>query len=91
MKGYEIDYKKMYEEASGTIKELFDMQSEFFDLMQYVNDHAKAAAAVPDNIFKMKLPDQVLYLRSVKKNLEICEYIVKKYGFEVPEGEDDEN
>ena len=90
MKDYEIDYKKMFEESQATINSLFDIQHEFFDLLKYVSENTKFSSPIPDNLFKMNLPDQVLYLRAIKKNLEICEYLVKKYGFEVEEGERDE-
>jgi hypothetical protein len=87
MADYEIDYKKMFEESQNTINSLFDMQHEFFDLLKYVNENIKFSSPIPDNIFKMNLPDQVLYLRAIKKNLEICKYLVKKYSFKVEEEE----
>ena len=76
---YEVDYEALLKES---MQKMFDIQREYFALMAYINDHAENAGLISNNLLKIDLADQVLYLRAVKNNLQIAEKLIQKYGIE---------
>ena len=91
---YEIDYPAIIAAMKKMLDEKFETEFEYFDLLKFVSEHVDnpngSIGPIVNNLMSMSMSDQVIFLRSYKSMIMVCDTLQAKYNFEIPEDEDSE-
>ena len=92
---YEIDYPAILAGMKKMFDERMQTESEYFELLKFIsengNEKTQCLSAVMNNIMNMDMSDQVIFLRSYKNLVVVCNTLQTKYNFEIPEEEDEDD
>lgn len=88
---YEIDYDAIISGLSKTLEDNLKTEREYFELIAFTNKNGteNLMETVASNMLNMPIADQVILLRAHKNLLIVCEFLQKKYNFEILEEDED--
>lgn len=79
---FEIDYKQLCEDAGKMLKNMWQQQNLYFELLTRITKSDNVIGTVSRNILKMNMTDQIKYLKVVTLLIEVCTELNEKYGFD---------
>jgi hypothetical protein len=92
---YEVDYPAIIAGMKKMLDEQSNLEFEYFELLKFMSEHGNETTqnltAVSNNLMNLSMSDQVIFLRTYKSLLIVCETLQAKYNFEIPEEDPDEN
>lgn len=71
-----IDIEKI---LSASLKKILDDQTEFFEMMCFVQENDKQFVAVSKNIMKLPLSDQLIFYRQYKRLIQVAMMLYDKH------------
>lgn len=77
-----IDYEAMLEAALTKMKNMIDAEKQYFDVLARVNKCSDIIKLVSTHCMEMDISDQILLMRAVIQQGEICKALQAKYNFE---------
>lgn len=79
---FEIDYKRLCEDAGKMLKNMWQQQNLYFELLTRITESGNVIGAVSRNILKMNMTDQIKCLKVLTLLIEVCTKLNEKYGFD---------
>ena len=79
---FEIDYKQLSEDTGKMLKNVWQQQNLYFELLTRITESGNVLGAVSRNILKMNMTDQIKYLKVVTLLIEVCTELNEKHGFD---------
>ena len=79
---FEIDYKQLSEDTGKMLKNVWQQQNLYFELLTRITESGNVIVAVSRNILKMNMTDQIKCLKVVTLLIEVCTELNEKYGFD---------
>lgn len=79
MDNYEIDKDAIIKQMKEMLNKQFNMQTRYFQLLTKLNDSTKQMSAISENIMKLPMSDQVLYLEAAAKTADVAIKLCDKY------------
>lgn len=79
---FEIDYKQLSEDTGKMLKNVWQQQNLYFELLTRITESGNVIGAVSRNILKMNMTDQIKCLKLVTLLIEVCTELNEKYGFD---------
>ena len=79
---FEIDYKQLSEDTGKMLKNVWQQQNLYFELLTRITESGNVIGAVSRNILKMNMTDQIKCLKVVTRLIEVCTKLNEKYGFD---------
>lgn len=79
---FEIDYKQLSEDTEKMLKNVWQQQNLYFELLTRITESGNVIGAVSRNILKMNMTDQIKCLKLVTLLIEVCTELNEKYGFD---------
>ena len=79
---FEIDYKQLSEDTGKMLKNVWQQQNLYFELLTRITESGNVIGAVSRNILKMNMTDQIKLLKVVTPLIEVCTELNEKYGFD---------
>lgn len=79
---FEIDYKQLSEDTGKMLKNVWQQQNLYFELLTRITESGNVIGAVSRNILKMNMTDQIKCLKVVTSLIEVCTELNEKYGFD---------
>lgn len=79
---FEIDYKQLSEDTGKMLKNVWQQQNLYFELLRRITENGDVVGAVARNILKMNMTDQIKYLKVVTWLIEVCTKLNEKCGFD---------
>ena len=79
---FEIDYKQLSEDTGKMLKNVWQQQNLYFELLTRITESGNIIEAVSRNILKMNMTDQIKCLKVVTLLIEVCTELNEKYGFD---------
>ena len=79
---FEIDYKQFFDDIGKLLKNMWQEQNLYFELLTRITESGNVIGAVSRNILKMNMTDQIKCLKVVTLLSEVCTELNEKYGFD---------
>ena len=79
---FEIDYKQLSEDIGKMLKNVWQDQDLYFELLTRITESSDVIVAVARNILKMNMTDQIKCLKLIALLSEVCTELNEKYGFD---------
>ena len=79
---FEIDYKQLSEDTGKMLKNVWQQQNLYFELLTRITESGNVVGAVSRNILKMNITDQIKCLKVVTRLIEVYTELNEKYGFD---------
>ena len=79
---FEIDYKQLSEDTGKMLKNVWQQQNLYFELLTRITESGNVIGAVSRNILKMNMTDQIKFLKVVTLLIGVCTELNEKYGFD---------
>ena len=79
---YDIDYKSMFENLKKFVQNHFEVENEFFSLTRELGELQPYSNEFSENMFKMKMVDQVKVMRIAVELGKLQKELCEKYGFD---------
>ena len=79
---FEIDYKQISEDLGKMLKNMWQQQNLYFELLTRITESGNVIGAVSRNILKMNMTDQIKCLKVLTLLIEVCTELNEKYGFD---------
>ena len=79
---FEIDYKQFFDDIGKLLKNMWQEQNLYFELLTRITESGNVIEAVSRNILKMNMTDQIKCLKVVTLLSEVCTELNEKYGFD---------
>ena len=79
--GAEVNYESLLENALKKIKNIIDIENEYFDCLRRVNTYQNDVNIVSKHLMEMNMSDQLMLFKCVIYQGEICKALQEKYRF----------
>lgn len=78
---FEIDYKRLSEDTGKMLKNVWQQQNLYFELLTRITESSGVIGTVVRNLLKMNMTDQIKCLQVEALLIEVCTELNEKYSF----------